>query len=150
MAADRSPEFPPVGSAPPRRAVTDGETVAAGFAMFAGVMMMTAGILQALAGFSVLVRDAFGTGAPHYAFGWDPAVWGWVHLVAGAVVAVAAWGVFAARPWARAAGIAVAGISAISNFMALPHYPFWSLLVIAFDVAVIWALALYERPGEDG
>lgn len=27
------------------------------------------------------------------------------------------------------------------NFMWLPHYPFWSLVIIAIDVFVIWALA---------
>ena len=34
--------------------------------------------------------------------------------------------------------------SAVVNFFFIPYYPFWSLLVIALDVWVIWALT---RPG---
>jgi hypothetical protein len=26
-----------------------------------------------------------------------------------------------------------------------PHYPLWSILVIALDVAILWALAVYRR-----
>jgi hypothetical protein len=32
-------------------------------------------------------------------------------------------------------------ISAIENFFFLPYYPLWSIVVIALDVFVIWALA---------
>ena len=31
-------------------------------------------------------------------------------------------------------------LSAIANFFFIPYYPFWSLLLIAFDAWVIWAL----------
>jgi hypothetical protein len=27
------------------------------------------------------------------------------------------------------------------NFAFIPHYPFWSILVIALDVLIIWQLA---------
>jgi hypothetical protein len=37
------------------------------------------------------------------------------------------------------------GLSALANFAFLPYYPIWSLLVIALDVFVIWALCLYNR-----
>jgi hypothetical protein len=42
-------------------------------------------------------------------------------------------------------GIIVAVVSAIANFGFIPFYPFWSLLVIAIDVVVIWALAAHGR-----
>jgi uncharacterized protein (DUF983 family) len=45
--------------------------------------------------------------------------------------------------WARVVGIVVASVSLIANFMFIPQYPLWSLLIIALDVAVIWALATY-------
>jgi hypothetical protein len=32
-----------------------------------------------------------------------------------------------------------------ANFLSVPYYPFWSLLVIAIDVVVIWALATHGR-----
>jgi hypothetical protein len=47
------------------------------------------------------------------------------------------------RTWARVVGITVAVLSAIANFLWLPYYPFWALLIIALDVFVIWAIAVY-------
>ena len=40
----------------------------------------------------------------------------------------------------------VAALSAIGSFMFLPFYPFWSILVVAIDVFIIWALATARRP----
>jgi hypothetical protein len=39
----------------------------------------------------------------------------------------------------------VASLSAIANFGFIPYYPIWSLLIIAIDVVVIWALAAHGR-----
>jgi hypothetical protein len=37
-------------------------------------------------------------------------------------------------------------LSAIANFFFIPYYPFWSLLMIALAVFVIWSLS---RPVEE-
>ena len=37
-------------------------------------------------------------------------------------------------------GVTLAVLSAIANFFFIPYYPFWSILIIALDVWVIWAL----------
>ena len=47
--------------------------------------------------------------------------------------------------WARVVGITLASLSAISNFFFIPYYPVWSIVIIAADVLVIWALAVYGR-----
>jgi hypothetical protein len=39
----------------------------------------------------------------------------------------------------------VALLSAISNFLFIPYYPFWALLIIAVNVFVIWAIAAHGR-----
>ena len=33
----------------------------------------------------------------------------------------------------------------IANFLFIPYYPVWSLLIITLDVFVIWALCVYDR-----
>jgi hypothetical protein len=33
----------------------------------------------------------------------------------------------------------------LANFLFIPYYPLWSLLIIALDVFVIWALCSYDR-----
>ena len=62
-------------------------------------------------------------------------------------LAILAIGIFLLRgaTWARFAGMIVAAISAILNFVWLPYSPWWSLMVIAIDVLIIWALAAYLR-----
>ena len=51
---------------------------------------------------------------------------------------------YAGAAWAVVTGIVLAGLSAIANFFFIPYYPFWSIVLIALDVWVIWALT---RPG---
>ena len=48
-------------------------------------------------------------------------------------------GLLAGQTWARVVGIAFAVLAAVANFAFLPYYPFWSILVIAFNILVIWA-----------
>jgi hypothetical protein len=40
---------------------------------------------------------------------------------------------------------ALAGLSAIANFLFIPYSPLWSMLIIAVNVLVIWALAAHGR-----
>jgi hypothetical protein len=122
---------------------------ALGFAVFAGVMMMTVGTFQVIQGLVAILDNEFFVITERYAFEFDVTVWGWVHLVMGAVVGIAGYAVFAGLTWARVVGITVATLSAIANFLYLPHYPIWSLLIIALNVTVIWALAVYMRPYQD-
>ena len=51
---------------------------------------------------------------------------------------------FAQKGWAGMVALALAILSAIANFLFIPYYPFWSIVMIALAVWVIWALT---RPG---
>jgi len=42
-------------------------------------------------------------------------------------------------------GITLAAISATANFLFIPYYPFWSILIIALNIFVIWALTAHGR-----
>jgi hypothetical protein len=55
------------------------------------------------------------------------------------LVAFAGWGLLSGRTWARVAAITLAVLSALANFLWLPYYPFWALILITLDVFVIWA-----------
>ena len=48
-------------------------------------------------------------------------------------------------PVARVVAVIVAGVSLIVNFVALPIYPFGSIIVMAIDVLVIWAVIVHGR-----
>lgn len=118
---------------------------AAGLALFASVIMMMTGVFQAVVGVAALVEDEFYVLTPSYAYQVDVTTWGWVHLLLGIVIALAGWGVVAGQAWGRVVGIILAALSAVANFFFIPYYPVWSLLIIALDVFVIWALSVYGR-----
>ena len=126
-----------------RRAQGETSGAAVGFILFAAVMMIMAGVFQALQGLVGIFENEFYVPTRNYLFQFDATTWGWTHLLVGLLVAFAGWGLLAGRTWARAAAITLAVLSAIANFAFIPYYPFWSLLVIALDVFVIWALAAH-------
>lgn len=119
--------------------------VAAGTIVFAGVAMVMIGAFHAFQGLVALFNDDFYVVGQKWIFEFDLTTWGWVHLIVGIAVAVAGFFVFNGAVWARVVGIAVAAISALLNFMWLPYYPIWSLIIIALDVLVIWALSVHGR-----
>lgn len=116
---------------------------AAGFAFFAAVLMISIGVFQGLMGLVALFRNEFYVAVDDYLYSFDVTGWGWAHLLLGGLVALAGFGVISGATWARGVGVALAVLSLVANFLFLPYYPLWSLLIIALDVVVIWALCAY-------
>ncbi|MFC5950020.1 hypothetical protein ACFQH9_17245, partial [Pseudonocardia lutea] len=125
---------------PPTAPSTRAAAWSTGFAMFAGTVLIVVGICQALAGIAALFRDEVYVATPNYIYSFDVTAWGWVHLILGAAIALTGLGVIQGQTWARVVGIMLASLSIIANFLFIPHYPIWSLVIIALDIAVIWAL----------
>ena len=116
-----------------------------GFTIFAAVLMILAGIWQAMAGLVAIFENEFFVQTRSYLFEFDATSWGWIHLVVGLIVAFAGWGLLSGQTWARIVGITLAALSATVNFLFIPYYPFWSMLIIAADIFVIWALTAHGR-----
>ena len=114
-----------------------------GIAVFAGVVMIIGGAFQALEGLAGIVHDKYLVVAPSTIYAFDLTVWGVIHLLVGLALLVIGVSLLRGQTWARVAGIVVAVISAIVNFAFLPHSPWWSILIIAVDVLIIWALTTY-------
>ena len=117
---------------------------AVGGITFAATMMTMIGIFQIIAGLVAIFDDGFYVITENYTFDLDTTGWGWIHLLLGLLLVLAGYGLFAGAAWAVATAIVLAVLSAVANFFFIPYYPFWSLLIIALDVWVIWALT---RPG---
>jgi hypothetical protein len=113
---------------------------ATGGVIFAGVMMIVIGCFEAIAGLAAIIEDDLFVVGKDYIFSLDTTAWGWVHLLLGAVIVIAGFALFAGKVWAGVLAIVLASLSAIANFFYIPHYPAWSILIIALDVWVIWAL----------
>ena len=117
---------------------------AVGGMMFAATMMCLIGTFQAIVGLAAIINDDFFVVTRNYAFDLDVSGWGWIHLLIGIAVAGSGFLLFAGSRGAAYFAIFLASLSAVANFFFIPYYPFWSILVIAIAVWVIWSLT---RPG---
>jgi hypothetical protein len=119
---------------------------AAGPILLASSILVISGILQVFIGTTALVHDRIFDGEPRYLYSFDLTVWGWAELLTGILSIAAGYAALRGLTWARVMGIGLASLSMTVQFMFIPHYPLWSVLVIALDVVVIYALATYH-PG---
>ena len=129
--------------APAHGADTAGWVV--GLSLFAGIMMMITGLFNAMEGVVALARNEVYVITPRYIFTFDVTTWGWIHIILGIIVLAAGVGVITGQLWGRVVGITIAALSMLANFAFIPYYPIWSLLIIALNVFVIWALCVYDR-----
>jgi hypothetical protein len=111
---------------------------------FAASLLLMIGVFQIIAGLVAIFDDEFFVVARNYTFELDTSAWGWLHLLLGILLLATGWGLVSRAAWAGVTAIGLAMLSAVRNFFFIPYYPFWSIIVIALDVWVIWALT---RPG---
>ncbi|MET9501728.1 hypothetical protein ACFYO5_25925 [Streptomyces sp. NPDC006259] len=116
----------------------------AGGTTFAGVLMLVNGILAILQGIAAISEDDVYGRIGDYVYKINLTGWGWILLIVGVVAAVAGWGILQGAAWARVTGILLASVSLILQFLFLPYAPVWSIVLIAIDVFVIWALAAHR------
>ncbi len=118
---------------------------AVGFGMFASVMMIMTGTFSILYGLAAIIKDQFFVVGAEYLYKFDVTTWGWIHLILGAVVLIAGFALFSGAVWARTIAVILAVLSAVANFFFIPYQPVWSVVVIAIDILVIWALTAHGR-----
>jgi hypothetical protein len=119
--------------------------LAHGVSVFGGIILATVGLFQFFEGLSAVSKDKVYASTPQYVYEFDLTVWGWFHLVVGALAVAAGIAIVVGQPWAFFAGIFLATLSALTQFLFMPYYPLWALTIIAVDVAVIWALCTRLR-----
>ena len=122
------------------------QTAWVGMVIFAGVMLMLVGAWEAMVGLVALFNSTYYHVTPGgMVVSVDYTVWGWVHLVVGGVAVLAGIGVLSGRTWARVVGIIMAALAAIVNVAFIAAYPIGSIVLIAADVLIIYALAAHGR-----
>ena len=109
--------------------------------VFAGVLMIIGASFEVLQGAAAIANPDFFADGSEYLYRFNVTAWGWIHLIIGILSAIVAIGLFTQKSWSYLAGIVIVGLSMLANFAAIPHYPAWSLTVIAIDAAIIWALS---------
>ena len=115
-------------------------SVAYGLATFAGVMLCIVAVFQIMEGIAAIAVDDIYVRGIDYTYELSVQGWGWLHLIVGLVALGTGFGVVLGNAWGYVLGIVIACLSALMNFAFTPHYPLWSITLIAFDALVVWAL----------
>jgi hypothetical protein len=117
-------------------------------ATFAGVLLMIGSAFDILQGGSAVANDQMFAEGSEYLYKLDMTVWGWTHVVIGVLGLAVAVGIIVGTAWGQLAGIIVASLSILTNFMFLPLYPVWAAFIIGFNVIVIWALCVQLKSNQ--
>ena len=85
------------------------------------------------------------TTPPGYTYTFDIAVWGWILILLGVLIAAAATVVLLGRKGGDTAAIWLACLGMVANFLVIPYYPIWSLTIIALSITLLWVLTATDR-----
>ena len=122
------------------------EATLSGWWVFAGVLLIVAGILNIIWGIAAIGDAKFFTSHGTFIIS-SLHFWGWISLILGIVELVAAFSLFSGGNFGRAVGIVVGALNAIAALLSIPAYPFWSLAIFALSIIIVYKLA--EGPEGD-
>ena len=112
-----------------------------GWAVFAGVLFLLAGIFHLMWGIAAFASDDTFI-ADELLFG-DLSLWGAFYLIVGALQLAAAWFISTSRRSGQIMGLILAVLSAINAMFTFAAYPLWSATILILDLLVIYGLAVH-------
>ena len=115
------------------------ESLISGWWVFAGVLLLIAGVLNIIYGIAAIGDSKFFTEQGQYIIS-SLHTWGWILMILGVLELVAAFSLFSGGEFGRWFGIFIASLNAIGSLLALPAYPLWSLAIFALAIIVIYKL----------
>lgn len=116
------------------------ESLISGWWVFAGVLLLVAGVLNIVYGIAAIGDSKFFTENVTYIIS-GLHTWGWVSLIIGVLEIVAAFSLFSGGEYGRWFGIVVGSLNAIAALLSIPAYPFWSLAIFALSIIIVYKLA---------
>ncbi len=113
-----------------------------GWVRFGAVLVTVVGAFSVIEGLVALLAPSFFVTGGGRVLALNLAGWGWLHLVLGALVLVTGLGLLAGAPtWARTVALGLVAINMVVQLVWLPAFPIWSIVIIALDLLVIYAVA---------
>jgi hypothetical protein len=115
-----------------------------GWIIFAAVFMITIGVLNVVQGLAALFRDE-----TYFAVSEDLLLtlnwtsWGWIHLIFGILLVLVGGLLLQGSTFARVLGVVLVALNLIAQFGFLAAFPFWSLVLIAADILILYALIVH-------
>jgi hypothetical protein len=117
--------------------------------VLAAMLTVLEGALGIAQGVAAIAKDRVYALVGTYVYRFSLSTWGWIHLVAGALVVLAGLALFTGSVVARALGIALTALVVFASCLALSYQPAWSLVTIGFGVLAIWTLFHTVGPDAD-
>ncbi len=114
-----------------------------GWVVFAAALMLIEGIMQILYGLGALLGAHWFVYAHGSAYVLSASSWGWWMLLAGMLLTVSGALLWTGNMFGRSVGVVLAVISAFENAALITVAPVWSILAIAVDLAVLYAIAVH-------
>lgn len=116
------------------------ESTLSGWWVFAGILLLVAGVLNIIYGIAAIGDSKFFTANATYIVS-SLHTWGWVTLILGVLELIAAFSLFSGGEFGRWFGIFIASLNMIGALLAIPAYPLWSLAIFALSIIVVYKLA---------
>jgi uncharacterized membrane protein HdeD (DUF308 family) len=116
------------------------ESTLSGWWVFAGVLLLIAGLLNIIWGIAAIGDSKFFTDDATYIIS-GLHTWGWITLIVGVLELVAAFSLWSGGEFGRWFGIFIASLNAIAALLSIGAYPFWALAVFALSIIVVYQLA---------
>ena len=111
-----------------------------GWTVFAGVVLLIVGSLDARGGLAAILNDEVVIVGGNGVILADVSTWGWVHLILGSIVAITGLGLFTGSSSFRWAAVFFVAINAVTQIVWFPAAPLWAMLIIFLDVVIIYQL----------
>jgi hypothetical protein len=112
---------------------------------FGGFTLMVSGAAHVIAAVSILQRGSY-LPVPSVSVAGRPGdAWAWVLVALAVVAAPVGFLVVRGQRWACVAGVTIAMTSAVVNLALLQAFPLWALILIGFDVLVVYGLVVHRH-----
>jgi hypothetical protein len=108
----------------------------AGWIVFAAIVMLVVGMLDFFEGLIAIIRGEYYVIHGSQLIVFDTTTWGWITMIWGIVLFLAGLALWGGSGWARWLTIVLVGL----NTLAQLKYPLWSLVIVALNIIVLFAL----------
>jgi hypothetical protein len=116
------------------------ESTLSGWWVFAGILLLVAGILNIIWGIAAIGDSKFFTEGGTYIIS-GLHTWGWITLILGVLELVGAFSLWSGGDYGRFLGIFLGSLNAIVALLSIGAYPFWSLAVFALSIIIVYKLS---------
>jgi len=120
-----------------------------GSALFVGILLMVAGVLNIIYGIAAVGDSDFWVNNTQFVFS-SLHTWGWITIILGAIQLTASLSLFGGGAYGRVVGLVAAMLGALGALLNVGGaHPWWALGVFAICLICIHGLTVLGEPERD-